>query len=180
MSPAAPLPTLSVSDFGPGKDHVAEAHQNGRVFAILHVNDPARALLPHLHLAADDPWTYVFVHGGKEVTRFENMEPPTHEIPDDVVASLLRQHYAGQLSALRIGMCSCYGNLVRPGERRTLVGRLASLLPSTVFEGYHGLVRVVTNPPAVLLGLSVQWDAFAVPPGPVIVGPPGTWEPIPP
>jgi hypothetical protein len=44
------LPTLAVHDFGPGQDHVAVAYQNGRIFAILHKNDPAHRYLPSVHL----------------------------------------------------------------------------------------------------------------------------------
>jgi hypothetical protein len=66
--------------------------------------------------------------------------------------------------------------MLRPGDTRTLVQGLAGLLPKTSFQAYHGLVRVLANPAEVRLGLSVRWDATAVPPGPVVTGPPGIWE----
>ena len=52
MTPSAPqpLPLLTATDFGPGLDHVAEAYQNGKVFAILHKSDPARPILSGLSL----------------------------------------------------------------------------------------------------------------------------------
>ena len=83
------LPVLRVADFGPGLDHVAETYHGGKVFAILHRGDIARAILPALSFANNDPHTYVFVHGGEEVSRFENMRAGTHEIPAAVVAQLL-------------------------------------------------------------------------------------------
>jgi hypothetical protein len=177
MSPGTPLPTLSVSDFGPGMDHVAEAHQNGRVFAILHVADPALALLPSLGLAPDDPWTYAFIHGGREVSRFENRDPGTHEVPDHVVAALLAGHYGGQLGGMQVRLCTCYGNMRRPGDARTVAQALAGLLPRTRFEAYHGLVYIDPNvtPPRVILGDSLAWDAMT---GPYVTGPPGNWEPV--
>jgi hypothetical protein len=64
MSGSGPgsLPQLGVGDFGPGRDHVAEPFLQGRVFAILHKDDPARAILPRLQLPPGDPYTYVFIH----------------------------------------------------------------------------------------------------------------------
>src|SRR5579872_3683495 len=85
----APLPALSVVDFGPTLEHVAESYQGGKVFAILHKNDPARGILPNLTFSQGDPYIYAFVHGGEEHTRFENMRTGTHEIPVAVVADLL-------------------------------------------------------------------------------------------
>jgi hypothetical protein len=177
MSPAAPLPTLSVSDFGPGKDHVAEAHQGGRVFAILHVGDPARPLLPHLSFAPGDPWTYVFVHGGQEVTRFENLPTGTHEVPAHVVATLLAGHYGPRLATRQLRLCTCYGNMLRPGDLRTVAQSLAGLLPLVRMEAYHGLVLIdgTAMPPQVVLGKSLAWDPIT---GPHVIGPPGNWEPV--
>ncbi len=105
------LPTLAVSDFGPGQDHVAVPYQSGRIFAILHRNDPAHQHLPNVDLDPSDPYTYVFVHGGVEVTRFENLLTGTQEIPEHVVAELLMQTYGSNLDRMQIRMCSCYGNL---------------------------------------------------------------------
>jgi hypothetical protein len=86
-----PLPSLAVSDFGPGQDHVAEASLNGKVFAILHKDEPARTIVSGLSLAANDTYTYLFLHGGDEVTRFQNLQAnATHEIPPRVVAQLLQ------------------------------------------------------------------------------------------
>lgn len=171
------LPPLGVGDFGPGLDHVIDVHQAGKVIGLLHKDDPVRPILPNLRFPAEDPYAYVFVHGGRETTRFENLDAGTHEIPDSVVAALL----GGSLTAGRgsqVRMCTCFGNLLRPGDALTLVGRLALLLPWAGFEGYHGLVRVRANPAEVRLGLSVQWDPTAIPPGPVVSGPPGDWEPV--
>src|SRR5262249_16260311 len=130
------LPKLGVSDFGPGKDHVAEAYQNGKVFGILHVGDPVRALLANLSLDPNDPYTYVFLHGGQEVTRFENLASGTHEIPDHVVANLLVMYYGARLDGMQIRMCTCYGNMLRPGDSKTVVQGLTGLLLKTLFEGY--------------------------------------------
>src|SRR5437016_6169335 len=101
---AGSLPSLSVGDFGPGKDHVAEALHNGKVMAILHRSDPARPVLPHLQFAASDGYTYVFVHGGRDVTRFENLEIGTFEIPEDVMAKLLTNQYGSRLTGMSIRM----------------------------------------------------------------------------
>jgi len=173
--PYGQLPRLGVSDFGPGKDHVAEAYQNGRIFAIIHKGDPVRQHLPSLYLDSNDPNTYVFVHGGQEVSRFENMAIGTHEIPDHVIASLLANNYGIQLDSMRIRLCTCYGNMLRPSDIRTAAQRLASLLPRTQFEAYHGLVYVDPNvtPPRVLRGDTLRWDPTT---GPYAVGPPGNWE----
>jgi hypothetical protein len=84
MSPSAPapLPALGLVDFGPGADHVVEASCQDKVFAILHKYDPARMIIPHLTFAHDDPFVYLFLHGGDEVTRFQNLRAnATHEIP---------------------------------------------------------------------------------------------------
>jgi hypothetical protein len=172
---SSPLPKLDVSDFGPGLDHLAEAHQSDRIFAIVHKDDPVRPLLANLYLDPADPWAYVFVHGGQEVTRFEDQQVGLFEIPDHVVARLLMGHYGPRLTGMRIRMCTCYGNLLRPGDTRTLIQGLAGLLPHTVFEGYHGLVQVDPSvlPPRIVLGYTVQWDPVS---GPYIVGPPGPWE----
>jgi hypothetical protein len=157
---------------------VAETCCNRKVFAILHRDDPARAILPNLLLAPNDSWTYVFIHGGSDVARFENRKFPTHEIPDAVVAQLLVNEYRAQLHALPIRAATCYGNLMRPGEAKTLIQRLAALVPQARFEGYHGLVLLGAHPPRLRLGRSVRWDVSAVPPGPVVAGPAGPWEPI--
>src|SRR5712691_4488045 len=101
MTPIA-LPLLSVADFAPGQDHVAEAYHNGKVFAILHKDDPARAVLPQLQFPPDDAYFYVFVHGGDEVTRFQNGETATHEIPAWVVAQLLHREYGPTLAGMQI------------------------------------------------------------------------------
>jgi hypothetical protein len=180
MAPLVPsqLPKLQVGDFAPGQDHVAESYHNGKVFAILHKDDTARQILPNLTFAAGDPHTYVFVHGGEDVTRFENMQVGTHEIPTEVVAELLKTAYGSNLNGMSLRLCTCYGNLLRPGDVKTLVQGLADLLPQTMWAGYHGLVILDINPPQIRLGRSIQWDATLVPPGPVIVGPPGTWEPV--
>jgi len=180
MTPFGPqqLPALRVADFGPGLDHVAEAYLNGKVVAILHKGEPARSILPGLVLAPSDPYTYVFVHGGKEASRFENAESPTHEIPVAVIAQLLLSQLGGQLSGKLFRLCSCYGNLLRPGDAKTAAQLLAGLLPQAAFEGYHGLVLLEASPPRIRRGSLVQWDASGFVPGPVIVGPPGPWEPI--
>jgi hypothetical protein len=180
MTPHSPgqLPMLALSDFGPGLDHVIDVHDNGKVIALLHKDDPVRLILPNLQFPDDDPFTYAFIHGGQSRTRFENAEVGTHEIPVAVVARILTNQFGSQLLGMSIRMCTCYGNLLRPGDPRTLVQSLAGLLPNTAFEGYHGLVRVLAQPPEVRLGMSIQWDSTAVPPGPVITGPPGNWEPV--
>jgi len=130
-----------------------------------------------LYLDANDPYTYVFVHGGHEVTRFENMQVGTHEIPDHVVAGLLGNHYTVRLDGMQIRLCSCYGNLLRPGDAGTAAQRVARLLPRTQFEAYHVLVHVDINatPPRIVLGDSLAWDPVT---GPYYVGPPGNWEPV--
>jgi hypothetical protein len=180
MTPSAsqPLPLLTVADFGPGSDHVADAYHNGKVFAILHKSDPARAILPGLSFAPDDDYVYVFVHGGGDVTRFENLKSGTHEIPAGVVARLLANQYGAALRGMAIRMCTCYGNTLRPGDAKTIVRALAGLLPQVNFEGYHGLVLLNASPPRIRLGHSVRWDAAGIPPGAVVVGPPGPWERI--
>ncbi len=171
------LPALAVSDFGPGLDHVAVTYQHARIFAILHRNDPAHQHLPHVHLEPSDPYTYVFVHGGVEVTRFENLRTGTHEIPEHVVAELLIRAYGSNLGRMQVRMCTCYGNMLRPGEATTAVGKLAALLPSTVFEAYHGLVHIdmAQLPPQIVLGDRLAWDPIS---GPYQVGPPGPWEQV--
>jgi len=82
-----------VADFAPGRDYVAVAFQNGRVFAILHASDPALPYLPVVAVDPGDAAVYVFVHGGQEVSRFENLAVGTHEIPDHLVARLLAREY---------------------------------------------------------------------------------------
>ena len=177
-SGAGHLPRLRVGDFGPNQDHVVETHLGNKVIAILQKIDPALQILPRLVFALDDPYTYVFVHGGAEVTRFENAAIPTHEIPTQVIAHLLAGVLGSALDGIRIRMCTCYGNLIRPGDPQTAVRGLADLLPTASFEAYHGLVILETNPPRLRLGRAVRWDATSVPPGPVIVGPPGDWETV--
>jgi hypothetical protein len=173
-SPSAPLPALCVADFGPGLDHVAESSLQDKAFAILHKDDPARAIIPRLVFAPDDPYVYVFIHGGENVTRFQNLSVNAdHEIPAQVVAQLLQAHYGDQLDGMKVRVCACYGNLLRPGDLATAVELLARELPRTEFEGYHGLVRLRTQPAVILLGASIQWDPLV---GPMIVGPPGDWE----
>jgi hypothetical protein len=179
MNPAGSgqLPKLGVADFGPGLDHVAEAYQNGRVFAIARRDDPVRQHLPGLLLDPADPCAYVFVHGGLEVSRFENMPVGTHEIPGSVVAELVVNHYGAQLDGMSVRMCTCYGNMLRPGDIATAVQGLARLLPRASFQGYHGLVYVdaVLMPPRVVLGNAVGWDPVS---GPYYLHPPvpGQWE----
>jgi hypothetical protein len=178
MNPGG-LPKLGVSDFGPGLDHVAEAYQSGRVFAIVQKGDPVRQLLPGLLIDPADPYTYVFVHGGLEVSRFENMPVGTHEIPEAVVAELLVSEYGARLDGMSLRMCTCYGNMLRPGDATTAVRRLARLLPRTGFQGYHGLVYVdaAVLPPRVVLGNAVGWDPVS---GPYYLHPPvpGQWETV--
>jgi hypothetical protein len=172
-----PLPTLSVADFGPGQDHVAVAYQGGRLFAILHHQNAAHQYLLQVSLDPSDSCVYVFVHGGAECSRFENLKYGTHEIPAQVVAHLLVQEYGGRLMGMRIRMCTCYGNMLRPGEVRSAVGVLAGLLPQTTWEAYHGLVHIDLTqfPPRVTLGDQLAWDPVS---GPYQVGPPGAWEPV--
>ncbi len=159
------LPTLAIHDFGHGQDDVVIAYQNGRIFAILHKNDPAHRHLPNVHLDTSDPYTYFFVHGGAELTRFENLRIGTHEIPDHVVAQLLVQALDSNLDQLQIRMCTCYGNMLRPGDLRSAVGRLAGLLPRTVFEAYHGLVHIDLTQlsPRIVLGDQLAWDPVSGP-----------------
>jgi hypothetical protein len=127
-------------------------------------------------LAANDPHTYLFLHGGDEVTRFQNRQAnATHEIPPRVVAQLLQSHYGSQLNGMRLRVCACYGNLLRPGDQATAVQQLARELPQTSLEGYHGLVYLRANPAEVRLGAAVAWYSGV---GPVIVGPPGNWETV--
>jgi hypothetical protein len=177
-SSSGQLPKLGVLDFAPGKDHLVEICHQGKVIALVHKDDPVRPILPLLQFAENDLYAYLFIHGGQTRTRFENREFGTHEIPDHVVAALLSNQYGSQLDGMSIRVCACYGNMKRPGDTRTAVQGLASLLPKTSFQGYHGLVRVLANPAELRLGLSIQWDATVVPPGPVVIGPPGNWEPI--
>jgi hypothetical protein len=170
------LPALGVGDFGPGLDYVAEAYANGQVFAILKRDDPARSIAPSLQLPADDLSTYILIHGGDEVTRFQNTQAnATHEIPPRVVAELLRRQYGSRLPGMKMRVCACYGNLLRPGDRATAVQLLARELPQTSWEGYHGLVHLRASPAEIRLGASIRWDPAS---GPVIVGPPGDWEPV--
>ncbi len=170
------LPRLGVADFGPGQDHIVEVYHQEKVIAILHKGDPARQILPALQFPPEDHHTYLFVHGGQEVTRFENLAIGTHEIPEDVVADLLLQQYGSRLNSMCLRLCACYGNLRRPGDAWTAAQRLAVLLPRSSLEGYHGLVILDKNPAAIRLGRTVQWDATRIPPGPVVMGPPGPWE----
>jgi hypothetical protein len=172
----ASLPALALGDFGPGLDHVAEEFLHGKAFAILHRDDPARGILPQLVFLAEDPYTYVFVHGGEEVTRFQNLPAnATYEIPAQVVAGLLRAHYGSRIVGMKVRICACYGNLLRPGDTATAVQAFARELQQTAFEGYHGLVHLRANPAEIRLGLSVRWDPQV---GPVVVGPPGDWESV--
>jgi hypothetical protein len=173
------LPKLAVGDFGPGLDHVAESCQNERIVAIVHKDDPVRQFLPTIYLDPNDAYTYVFVHGGQEESRFENMQTGTHEIPAHVVAQLLTNQFGSRLDGMTLRMCTCYGNLLRPGDTHTAVQSLAALLPRTSFEGYHGLVHVdPTVPPArIVLSDQLAWDSQT---GPYYLDPPvrGQWEPV--
>lgn len=177
MSPPGgnPLPKLSLADFGPGLDHVVDVQQNGKVIAIVHKGDVVRQYLAVLDFEPDDAYTYVFVHGGQEYSRFENLKFGKHEVPDHVIAQILVQTIGGNLENLAIRMCTCYGNMRRPGDQRTAVERLASLLPKTAFEGYHGLVQIelAQTPPRVVPGNRLGWDPVT---GPYQIGPPGPWE----
>jgi hypothetical protein len=179
MSSPGPLslPALGASDFGPGKDHVSESYQGGRVFAIVHKDDPVRQYLASLLLDAHDPYAYVFVHGGQEVARFQNTQIGSHEIPFQLVAQLLVSYYGNLLNGMLVRMCTCYGNMLRPGDTQTTVQGLARVLTTTQFEAYHGLVHVDPNvyPPRLVLGDALGWDPIS---GPHYVGPPGTWEPV--
>ena len=85
------LPLLQVSDFGPALEHVADSYHNGKVLALLHKADPARLVLPRISFPPADPYTYVFVHGGEEVTRFENLAVGTHEIAVSVMAQFIQK-----------------------------------------------------------------------------------------
>jgi hypothetical protein len=76
---------------------------------------------------------------------------------------------------MSLRVCACYGNLLRPGDLATAVQQLARELPQTSLEGYHGLVHVRANPAEIRLGAAVAWYPGV---GPVLVGPPGTWEPV--
>jgi hypothetical protein len=178
-SSSGSLPKLGVSDFGPGMDHVVDIHQNGKIIAIVHKDDPVRPHLANLLLDPNDTHTYVFVHGGQEASRFENMQYGMHEIPDHVVATLLVNQYGSQLDGLSIRMCSCYGNMLRPGDTQTVVQRLAGLLPKATFEAYHGLVHVdpMVSPPRLILSNAMGWDSVG---GPYYLDPPvpGRWEPV--
>lgn len=173
---AHPLPLLALSDFGPGLNHAAEALCGGKVFAVLRRDDPARVILPHLTFTVNDPYLYLFVHGGDVVTRFQNWtDNATHEIPASVIARLLEIEYGPSLIGASIRACACYGNLLRPGDSATAMQMLGRELPQVSFEGYHGLVRLRASPAEILLGAAIIWDATV---GPVLVGPPGDWEPI--
>jgi len=171
------LPKLNVADFASGQDHVAISYQNGRIFAILHKNDPAHRFFPHVDFDPNDLHDYVFVHGSQEVSRFENLRFGTREIPVPVVAQLLMREYGNSLQGRELRMCSCYGNMLRPGDRQTVVGELAGRLPMTSFEAYHGLVHLdlTHSPPRIVLGDQLAWDPIT---GPFQVGPPGPWEPV--
>ena len=83
---SGPLPKLGMVDFGPGANHLVETYHNGKCIALVHKDDPARQILPGLSFDPADQYTYVFVHGGEDVTRFENLRQGTHEIPVFVVA----------------------------------------------------------------------------------------------
>jgi len=173
------LPNLGVADFGPGKDHVVDVHQYGRIVAIVHRQDPVCRHLANFWLDPTDPHTYVFIHGGQELTRFENMAFGTHEIPDHVLARLLVNLFGSRLKGMNVRMCTCYGNLLRTGDTRTAVQRIAGLLPDAIFEGYHGLVHLdpTVVPPRVTLSNALGWDPIL---GPYYVDPaiPGKWEPV--
>lgn len=176
-APVHSLPLLAVRDFGSGQDQVSEPFQQDRIFAIVHKSDPVLLYLPTLQTTLQDDHLYVFVHGGCEVTRFENMQVGTHEIPEAVIVKLLTNHSGSRLRGMAIRMCTCYGNILRPGDAHTLVRRLAVQLPQCTFEGYHGLVHVDPNasPPRLLLGDTLGWDPIS---GPYYLGPPGTWEAV--
>ncbi len=170
----SPIPRLGELDFDPGLDHVAEAYQGEKIFAILHRSDPTRSLLQRLVFPVQDDYIYLFIHGSEEVARFQNLPASaTHEIPALVVAQLLRKQYGAKLIGARFRVCSCYGTLLRPGEAHSPVQSLAAELPNTELAGYHGLVHLRANPAEIRLGCAVAWDPQI---GPVIVGPPGDWE----
>ncbi len=170
------LPTLDVSDFGPGQLHVAQAFVQDKVFAIVRGDDPSLPLLPNLTFPVNDPYLYVFVHGGDVASRFQNHgDFPSHEIPAAVVVELLVNHYGTRLNGGMVRLCACYGNLARPGEPATIAQVLARLLPQVTLQGYHGIVRVQVSPAEIILSNSVVWDTLV---GPLAVGSPGPWEPI--
>jgi hypothetical protein len=126
--------------------------------------------------AADDDYTYVFIHDGDEWTRFQNMQAnATHEIPARIVAQLLQNQYGRQLGGMKIRVCACYGTLLRPGDSVTAVQALARELPQSSIEGYHALIHLRFNSTEVVLGASIRWDPQV---GPIIVGLPGNWEPV--
>ena len=178
MSPSGALPLLDLADFGPGQDHQVASFVGGKVVAITHRLDPSLAILPGLTFPPTDPYIYVFVHGGGEHTRFENLATGTHEIPVDVVASILFGQFGPALAGMKVRLCSCYGNLLRPGDTMTLAQRLAVALPSVQLEAYHALVVLTASPSRMRFGVSVRWDPTLIPPGPLVTGPPGNWEPV--
>jgi hypothetical protein len=170
------LPALTLADFGPGQEHRAKSFNQGKVFAILHKNDAARSVLPGL--IPQDDYVYLFLHGGEDVSRFQNlMLNATHEIPADVVAQLLSKEYGSLVNSLKMRVCACYGNILRPGDQFTAAQRLAQHLPSTIFEAYHGVVNLYRNPPSVGLGPALRWDPLH---GAQLIWPPtpGPWEPV--
>src|SRR4051812_35365199 len=106
-TPGPPLPSLGVHDFGPARQHVAETLLGGKVFALLHRDDPARGIVPNLAFPADDDYLYLLVHGGDEVTRFQDQPTnASYEIPPSVIAELLRREYGGRLTGARVRVCA--------------------------------------------------------------------------
>jgi hypothetical protein len=172
-----PLPKLTLADFGPTLDHVAEAYQGGKIFAMLHKDDPARAILPRLVFDASDSYTYVFIHGASDLARFENREfNSTFEIPVDVAVRLFENEFASAAQNMPIRLCSCYGNLRRDFETETLAERFVRELGSVMIQAYHGLIVLRSNPPLMLLGAAVEWDLSLK--HPVVTGTPGSWETV--
>ena len=168
------LPLLSIDDFDPGAEHVAEEYLSGKVFAIVATDDPIRKVLPTLSLDPLEDHLYLFIHGGEEAGRFENRVIGTHEIPVDLVIELMNRHYGIALNQQAIRLCTCYANLLRPGETQTLATRLLRHLPSAILEAYHGLVIAGGPSSTIRLGMSVTWDHLLG--FPVTVGVPGEWE----
>ena len=154
------LPKLTIADFGPNRDHVAESYHGGKVFAMLHRSDLVRRYLPNVVFDAADDYLYVFVHGAQSEALFDNDEQwVPREIPVDLVTDFLQAIYGSSLSGLRIRLASCYGNLVRPGEPESLAMRFAKAISATSIEAYAGLVTIVGQPRRIELGSSVMWDA---------------------
>ncbi len=172
-----PLPKLTVADFGPGRDHVAESYHGGKVFAIMHRNDRARMFLPFVQVDPLDPFHYAVIHGGAEVTQFEDNELPQFEIPVHVVAELLVNEFGAAIVSMSIRLVTCYGHLFRTGDGGTLAEKLGRKLPAGVqLEASIGTVSLLHVPPYFRFGETVVWDdslRLAC-----TTGQPGDWKPV--